>query len=75
MRCGAADDGRKTQGCSSIGRALVSKTSGWEFKSPRPCHCSEVVKDWVRALSGVVVAVGLPSGRERVFSDERMRST
>lgn len=26
------------QGCSSIGRALVSKTSGWEFESPRPCH-------------------------------------
>ena len=29
---------RRAQGCSSIGRALVSKTSGWEFKSPRPCH-------------------------------------
>ena len=29
---------RTLQGCSSIGRALVSKTSGWEFKSPRPCH-------------------------------------
>jgi hypothetical protein len=27
-----------TQGCSSIGRALVSKTSGWEFDPPRPCH-------------------------------------
>ena len=30
--------GRTIQGCSSIGRALVSKTSGWEFESPRPCH-------------------------------------
>jgi ribosome biogenesis protein Nip4 len=25
------------QGCSSIGRALVSKTSGWGFESLRPC--------------------------------------
>ncbi len=28
----------RPQGCSSIGRALVSKTSGWEFEPPRPCH-------------------------------------
>ena len=26
------------QGCSSIGRALVSKTSGCRFESYRPCH-------------------------------------
>ena len=31
----------ESQGCSSIGRALVSKTSGWEFESPRPCHYSD----------------------------------
>ena len=28
----------QTEGCSSIGRALVSKTSGREFESRRPCH-------------------------------------
>lgn len=27
-----------TKGRSSIGRALVSKTSGWGFKSLRPCY-------------------------------------
>ena len=26
------------QGCSSIGRALVSKTRGWGFDALRPCH-------------------------------------
>lgn len=35
-----------TQGCSSIGRALVSKTSGCGFKSLRPCqtlmYCEKV---------------------------------
>ena len=29
------------QGCSSIGRALVSKTSGCRFESYRPCHSTE----------------------------------
>lgn len=29
--------GQVIQGCSSIGRALVSKTSGCGFKSLRPC--------------------------------------
>ena len=29
---------RAPQGCSSIGRALVSKTSGCRFESYRPCH-------------------------------------
>ena len=28
----------QTEGCSSIGRALVSKISGCGFKSLRPCH-------------------------------------
>ena len=28
----------QAEGCSSIGRALVSKTSGCGFKSLRPCH-------------------------------------
>ena len=31
------------QGCSSIGRALVSKTSGCRFESYRPCHITTVV--------------------------------
>ena len=35
----------QTEGCSSIGRALVSKTSGCGFKSLRPCHLS--LKDTV----------------------------
>jgi hypothetical protein len=26
------------QGCSSVGRAAVSKTVGREFESCRPCH-------------------------------------
>ena len=30
------------QGCSSIGRALVSKTSGCRFESYRPCHFTSV---------------------------------
>ena len=30
--------GESTKGRSSIGRALVSKTSGWGFKSLRPCY-------------------------------------
>ena len=30
--------GEHTKGRSSIGRALVSKTSGWGFKSLRPCY-------------------------------------
>ena len=30
--------GGHSQGCSSIGRALVSKTSGCRFESYRPCH-------------------------------------
>ncbi len=28
---------KKEDGRSSIGRALVSKTKGWEFESLRPC--------------------------------------
>lgn len=35
-RCGRLVE--TTKGRSSIGRALVSKTSGWGFKSLRPCY-------------------------------------
>ena len=45
---------RTLQGCSSIGRALVSKTRGCEFDSRRPCHL---------LLSGRVV--DHPMGKEK----------
>ncbi len=32
--------GKNIHGCSSIGRAAVSKTAGWEFESLHPCHTS-----------------------------------
>ena len=37
--------GQPPQGCSSIGRALVSKTSGCRFESYRPCHFPSVVRE------------------------------
>ena len=39
------------QGCSSIGRALVSKTSGWEFKSLRPCFVIRLSRMRVKKAS------------------------
>jgi hypothetical protein len=36
----------RTNGCSSIGRVVVSKTIGWEFESLHPCKyrgCKEAV--------------------------------
>ena len=33
----------RTQGCSSTGRALVSKTRGCEFDSRRPCQLQSLV--------------------------------
>ena len=37
--------GPAPQGCSSIGRALVSKTSGCRFESYRPCHFTSVARE------------------------------
>ena len=31
---------QRSDGCSSTGRAAVSKTAGCGFESCRPCHCS-----------------------------------
>ena len=33
------------EGCSSIGRALVSKTSGCGFKSLRPCFPTKIQRN------------------------------
>ena len=42
-------------GCSSIGRALDSKSSGWGFKSLRPCLTG--VSDWIG--QHIFVEIGL----------------
>ena len=39
-RLSHAATGFRVEGCSSSGRAPVSKTGGWEFESPRPCLSS-----------------------------------
>lgn len=49
-----------SKGRSSIGRALVSKTSGWGFKSLRPCYTHHLM---VCALSTYLECTAMRSAR------------
>ncbi len=58
---------RRIQGCSSIGRAPVSKTGGCEFDSRRPCHSIRRAGGSARASgSSGLPARCLKTSRERM---------
>src|SRR6185436_4697590 len=57
---------RRAKGCSSIGRAAVSKTAGCRFKSCHPCHRTAVTTDHGRSPEGPP-----PRGERGAVSDEK----
>lgn len=64
---------RELQGCSAIGRVVVSKTIGWGFESLRPCHFPQgkkmanpfsKIRQYYRETVAELKKVSWPNGKE-----------
>lgn len=64
--------GGHTKGRSSIGRALVSKTSGWGFKSLRPCYTHR--QDVCACTYSIAPPCGSVTGRGTATTRDQVRT-